>query len=51
MANDLPESDVEHRNYAIAYCPECGAEHEVSTCGHGEKTCDCMTTFYWNTED
>lgn len=47
---ELPEAEVEQRNYAVAYCPNCNDEHEVSTCCSGEESCDsCGTRFAWNT--
>lgn len=46
-----PEARTEQRNYAVAYCPHCDAEHDVSTCGEGEETCLCGTTFIWSTVD
>ncbi|CAH1588264.1 MULTISPECIES: hypothetical protein [Vibrio] len=46
---DLPEARIEHRHYAIAYCPKCDAEHDVPTCDSGEITCICDTRFFWST--
>lgn len=48
---ELPEARIEQRNYAVAFCPACDAEHDVPTCGEGKETCVCGTTFYWLTVD
>ncbi|WP_318441799.1 hypothetical protein [Photobacterium leiognathi] len=48
---DLPQAETEQRNYAVAYCPNCNAEHDVSTCGEGIETCTCGITFSWVTVD
>lgn len=53
---NLPETELktartEHINYALAHCPYCNAEHDVSTCGSGTITCVCEKDFYWSTED
>jgi hypothetical protein len=47
---EIEEAEIEHRNYAVAYCPKCNAEHDVSTCGSGTEECICGTKFYWSTE-
>ena len=47
----MKEAVTEQRNYAVAYCPYCDAEHDVSTCGDGNIYCVCDKEFYWSTVD
>lgn len=49
QSKSLPEARIEQVAYALAFCPACDAEHEVSTCGDGEEECVCGTRFYWST--
>lgn len=48
---ELPEARTEQINYAVAFCPNCDAEHDVSTCGEGEIICVCALEFSWMTVD
>jgi len=47
----MEEAKTEQRSYAVAYCPHCDAEHDVSTCDSGEIECVCGKVFYWSTVD
>ncbi len=47
----VKEAITEQRNYAVAHCPYCGAEHDVSTCDSGEIVCICNKKFAWSTVD
>jgi hypothetical protein len=45
------QARIEFISYALAHCPECDAEHEVSTCSHGTIECVCGVDLYWQTEE
>ncbi len=47
----MKEALTEERYYAVAYCPDCNEEHDISTCSNGQKKCPCGTVFYWSTVD
>lgn len=46
----MKQAETEHKHEAVAYCPECDKEHDVSTCGDGQIEC-CGIIFYWKTVD
>lgn len=48
---ELPLARIEFTYSATAFCPNCDAEHDVSTCGEGTEVCVCGTSFDWATVD
>ena len=47
---EMKEAEIEFISVAVAYCPECQDQHDVSTCDSGEINCICGETFHWSTE-
>ncbi|MCY9872365.1 hypothetical protein [Vibrio barjaei] len=38
-----------HHQYAVAICPQCGAEIDVPLSDFGEMECICNTVYHWST--
>ena len=46
---ELKEASIEFVNYALATCPYCSAETDVSTCDTGVMDCVCGNRYFWST--